>query len=1543
MRRVTDSVSGLLGSSWVPGFLRADETREEQESHNNHLPGPSHNSRPGSSPQQPSPTRTKHLIYPEEGNEELHENSTATNLLPAVTSSATNNNHRLSLLSASAANSVASCSAPADRNAEGDHALGSRLYFESSVKNWRQNSNNRMGSSPRTCPSSTSNMSPVAGPSSARDVFSSSRQMTEEQQCSVADSLPHDNLAVQDQLTPASSCSSSASRLTNTGGRLAEPSASGRLSAAMSASKRPRFSLAAYSAAASPPGNKSILSDGSFRSSPFYPGRTTFGGAASYRRTPTPLTPTRTSVASPRVVNDGGLSEAAQKILSCLNAMSTPLTDAKRMATPAASPYASYLTSPYTAAFHKHRPHQRCPPTSSLSTPLKVGVQSNLSQYIVASPASGTTSRGASGGGGSSSRMPEAVPVSASDDHSVLSPIAALHPSSEEPSIFSVAAASSAPRSPAMKAKNVPAVSMVNPTSNCSGVNPLLRPSEPATFGSASTLGPSTSVAFSFVSSTPMPSASAAPSTSSSSESSSLTRVGSSITSWPHMNEEHQSSVSVNASYGGGKMKSTSYKPRRTRLSEEELKLAPPQSPPVLPNATLPKVSFSVPISLSSIFKPPVESIQAPQRSIASQAQSSATRTPPSSAQSLASSNLRGFEFSVPEVLHDSDSKPKDNSKDLTADESTSKFNEDSTSLLFNFSAPFPVATDQISKDNFIVPKSSLVPKLKTLSPVKFSAPEVARELVSKSGGLVEFLSKSSGKSPESSITSKDAFSATGKEDGSSSELRNSSNLLTGFGERFKAATGSWECDSCLLRNESSSNKCIACESAKPGSKISQASSASSIPSTKLSVSTASDFGNAFKKAASDWECNTCLVVNKENVSQCVACQSAKPECSNAATSGSSSMAFGSASSSTTSVGFSFGVPPASTTSSSLNPTFSFGSKLSSASAVSSPSTNFNFGIAPSSSSAVSSSSFSFGITPSSSVSSSSTSTTVMSSNTSISSFTFGSTSTQSIPTTSTSVAEQATSSTKKTTVSAPLTNTWGSKRAPGDWDCMTCLLQNASSADCCVACKAVKPGQSSSSALSSSSPPASVASLPSLPVSGFGNKFKKSAGDWECNACLVKNESTSGQCIACSAPKPNSTGLVKSSLGGTYKFGAGKTQSDSSGFQFGVKLSEASMMSSTESTKPNVTPSFSFGTSSSVFGGSSTGTFGGNTPVNTSSPFSSASTSTAPETPKPVFSFGTSGASNGSVDGPPAMLKFLSSPNENNTLKTKPFQNSFSSPITENKPSNTFNFSKAADNAEIPTKSDSNLFSFGAPANKSHSFGGTSIMPSKELKFEGSQSDPNGRGAMHLNSTSPGLISGEQINSNNKRALNSDDAEPPNKVSNVAFSKNNGFADSSPMFTFGKPPSATPNIQFETKSIPTFGNATTCFGGSAPTGGLFSSVNNNNNNVADGLKSASGGDSVFAFGQPPEKKASTGFNFGQATTPAPTFNFAATPPTFQFGQDASAKPAVGTPVNNGVFQFGSSAASVTPSFGMSSSNPFSQQPPPGRSFKKAIRRTKKP
>lgn len=95
--------------------------------------------------------------------------------------------------------------------------------------------------------------------------------------------------------------------------------------------------------------------------------------------------------------------------------------------------------------------------------------------------------------------------------------------------------------------------------------------------------------------------------------------------------------------------------------------------------------------------------------------------------------------------------------------------------------------------------------------------------------------------------------------------------------DKFKPAAALWECNVCLIRNAADKLKCAACEAAKPGVETVKNDGA---------AKTAPSFGDQFKPPSSTWECPTCLIRNKDDVEKCVACETVKPGLKSAAPSG---------------------------------------------------------------------------------------------------------------------------------------------------------------------------------------------------------------------------------------------------------------------------------------------------------------------------------------------------------------------------------------------------------------------------------------------------------------------------------------------------------------------------------------------------------------------------------------------------------------------------------------------------------------------------------
>lgn len=161
------------------------------------------------------------------------------------------------------------------------------------------------------------------------------------------------------------------------------------------------------------------------------------------------------------------------------------------------------------------------------------------------------------------------------------------------------------------------------------------------------------------------------------------------------------------------------------------------------------------------------------------------------------------------------------------------------------------------------------------------------------------------------------------------------------WGDKFKPPTDTWECGVCCVRNKSNVTKCVACETAKPGTKSDKPTLIMPPDNNK------SGFSDLIKKQNERWECEICLVRNSMDVTVCSSCGSTKPGANVVTTESQfkfgldkienkSEFKFG-VPSKTTSTSFQFGVPPTSSSSSS-NTGFKFGDTTSN-------NTNFTFGV----------------------------------------------------------------------------------------------------------------------------------------------------------------------------------------------------------------------------------------------------------------------------------------------------------------------------------------------------------------------------------------------------------------------------------------------------------------------------------------------------------------------------------------------------------------------------------------------------------------------
>lgn len=171
------------------------------------------------------------------------------------------------------------------------------------------------------------------------------------------------------------------------------------------------------------------------------------------------------------------------------------------------------------------------------------------------------------------------------------------------------------------------------------------------------------------------------------------------------------------------------------------------------------------------------------------------------------------------------------------------------------------------------------VPSEKTVLPLKsgscldaLKAPVVVPTL--KTGSCLDVLGKQQDPNLISSASPSSSTSATN---------------FGSFGSAFKlAGSNKWECDTCMVRNDPDKVKCAACDTPKPGSKPAQTQgngatskfSFGSIPPAVPST-TAPPADAGFKalvaQQSDKWECSDCMTRNDSNKLKCVCCEKAKP------------------------------------------------------------------------------------------------------------------------------------------------------------------------------------------------------------------------------------------------------------------------------------------------------------------------------------------------------------------------------------------------------------------------------------------------------------------------------------------------------------------------------------------------------------------------------------------------------------------------------------------------------------------------------------------
>ncbi|XP_016297403.1 nuclear pore complex protein Nup153 isoform X1 [Sinocyclocheilus anshuiensis] len=702
--------------------------------------------------------------------------------------------------------------------------------------------------------------------------------------------------------------------------------------------KKPAFNLSVFGTSSSSVLNSSVLNSSQLGDSPFYPGKTTYGGAAAMRsarsRPATPYQPPvrRQIKAKPAGAQPCGVTSAtARRILQSLERMSSPLADAKRIPSTVSSPLSASLNhtdldiSNFQAKRKRLEPS--VPPVQKLVVPAAAAVSGNRSISFRPSLTPGGVNRGVEKSN-KETLVRQSPPISDHAQAPSPSTSSLSYPLSSTPATSSAGSgggkmkrerairpSSKRPDDEVAEEPDLPPASLPNnfslpkfnfsstpPTSSLtSSTTPLITVSEePA--ANKELAAPSTPPSVPFTFSSPIVKATAA-SPPSFSPSSGFTFSAPTMKTYP--------------SYSNGKIVPTEA-PVKSVASEEKEFEGPFKPAKVLKQG-----------SVLDVLKGP---------GFASPAQNSVDK-PLLSASTCSAPLGFGDKFRPPAgswscgtCLLQNKSSDKKCVACLAPQPNTdfsSKSDSKPTEAPASISSLFAPPAGSWDCDTCLVRNKPDVVKC------------VACDTAKPGTGV-----KSSLTLPALSEASS-TLSATSSTTTTTTTTASSANGLLGFGDKFKKPEGSWDCDVCMVQNKAPDVKCVACQSAKPGAVATAVSTPASAP-----ASTAG-FGDKFKKPEGRWECEVCCVQNKAEDQQCVACQSAKPGAkieskgfsssfgiqSNSTDSSSSGFKFGTGSTASTSAGLKFGGTFSDTTSTTGGFKFGFGSSDST-----SKSEGFKFG-----------------------------------------------------------------------------------------------------------------------------------------------------------------------------------------------------------------------------------------------------------------------------------------------------------------------------------------------------------------------------------------------------------------------------------------------------------------------------------------------------------------------------------------------------------------------------------------------------------------------
>lgn len=224
----------------------------------------------------------------------------------------------------------------------------------------------------------------------------------------------------------------------------------------------------------------------------------------------------------------------------------------------------------------------------------------------------------------------------------------------------------------------------------------------------------------------------------------------------------------------------------------------------------------------------------------------------------------------------DEDDDEDEDEEDQEEEEDSNESNNNNVSMQFKFSSPVPILSKQVPANT----KSSDSSKN-----FKFSNPLSVGNSHQQLETLKPDLSQAKKKEAPAVVVEKPVAPSSSSGIASAPELKQGSCLEAlfgkkaddtvpkdtpmGFGTQFKMATTQWECPACMIRNDNATEKCVACNSAKPGG-------GTSAPKAAFKT-TDSGFANLVATQKAKWSCPTCMSQNDQSAEKCLACTEPKP------------------------------------------------------------------------------------------------------------------------------------------------------------------------------------------------------------------------------------------------------------------------------------------------------------------------------------------------------------------------------------------------------------------------------------------------------------------------------------------------------------------------------------------------------------------------------------------------------------------------------------------------------------------------------------------